>query len=192
MEKLEKSVNKITVQTELPIYWADFSSNLSEIELAFKGIEDLRAQYPSSTESNVKSAYMSPWKSHLLTNKFDNLIHLIKQEMFLTIKSDLNIDIYDLRLDLVLTDFWAAIYDRDDKTLIHNHIPADFAAVIYLEAGPNCAPIVFENSIAVKPENGLLIFFPGWVNHHVPENFDKRTILAMNFIISPGKLELHT
>ena len=124
----------------------------------------------------------------ILTNKFDPIISLIKNEIIATIQSDLKTNIIDLNYDLLLTDFWAAIYEKSDKTLIHNHFPSDFAAVLYLEAGPDSAPIVFENSLLVKPEKNLLIFFPGSLNHHVPENFEKRVILAMNFIICPGNL----
>jgi hypothetical protein len=54
-------------------------------------------------------------------------------------------------------------------------------AVVYLEANENCAPIVFANSIMVKPVPGTLVIFPGILEHHVPENFDKRVIVAINY-----------
>jgi hypothetical protein len=33
----------------------------------------------------------------------------------------------------------------------------------------------------VKPVPGTLVIFPGILEHHVPENFDKRVIVAINY-----------
>ena len=89
---------------------------------------------------------------------------------------------------LFRSDCWGVIYENSDHTIPHTHFPSDFAAVAYLEANENCAPIIFENQIQVQPVPGSLVIFPGIMNHHVPENSDKRVIVAMNLQKFPSFL----
>ena len=129
---------------------------------------------------------MSPWKSHQLNAKFGPLTHTVRELAMRASKQFLVTDMAQLNLDLAVTDCWGAIYEESDHTLIHTHFPSDFVAVIYLEAGPNCAPIVFDNHLAITPRPGWMMLFPGMLRHHVPENHDARVIVAMNLLKLPN------
>ena len=53
----------------MPIFWADLSDKPEQLLMARQAIDELRVSHPDSVQSNVKSVYMSPWKSHQLNAK---------------------------------------------------------------------------------------------------------------------------
>ncbi len=179
MNELPK-INEMSIATTLPVFWCSLDKHLDKLMLARIGIDELRQTHPESTPSNVKAVYMSPWKSHTLTPKFTPMVGIVTEIAKEVSRSSLKADLEQLNFDLVVTDCWGVIYEGADHTMLHTHFPADFSAVIYLEAGDDCAPIVFGNGIAVKPQAGLLVIFPGIMPHAVPQNYDRRVVLAMN------------
>ncbi|NBS95005.1 MAG: hypothetical protein EBT08_02425 [Betaproteobacteria bacterium] len=174
------------VPTNLPVFHCYLGAVNDQLTLAREAIEELRVSHPESTPSNVHSVYMSPWKSHQLNAKFGPLTQTVRELALRASKQFLVTDMAQLNLDLAVTDCWGAIYEESDHTLIHTHFPSDFVAVIYLEAGANCAPIVFDNHLAITPRPGWMMLFPGMLRHHVPENHDARVIVAMNLLKLPS------
>jgi len=84
------------------------------------------------------------------------------------------------------TDCWGAVYRKGDSTNAHAHHPATWSFVYYVDATPDDAPLVFPTSgNAIYPNPGLMIVFPGWVTHGVPEQkLDKeRIVIAGNISI---------
>ena len=181
-------MNRFDVPTNLPVFWCSIAHHVEALRLAREAIDDVRVTHPDSTPSNVQAVYMSPWKSHRLTDKFQPLIQIAIDAAKEAGKQHLNTDITALNLDYFATDCWGVIYENSDHTIPHTHFPSDFAAVAYLEANENCAPIIFENTIQVQPVPGSLVIFPGIMNHHVPKNLDKRVIVAMNLQKFPSFL----
>jgi len=173
-------MNVLEVETKSPIFWWDMSYVDPVLLLAREAIDDLRISHPDSPESNVKANYMSPWKSHLLNEKMlplcQEVIKLAKEVS----KSHWNTDLEALNIDFMIADCWGVIYENTDKTIAHTHYPSDFAAVMYLEADENCAPIVFERKLVVQPKPKTLVMFPGTMLHEVPENHGHRVVVAMN------------
>ncbi len=179
MTELPK-INELPIATSLPVFWCGLDQHVDKLILARMAIDEVRLTHPESTPSNVKAVYMSPWKSHTLSPKFLPLVGVVTEIAKSISKSYLKADLDQLNFDLAVTDCWGVIYEGSDHTMLHTHFPADFSAVIYLEAGDDAAPIVFGNGIAVKPVPGLLVLFPGIMPHAVPQNFDKRVVIAMN------------
>lgn len=179
-------INQMSVETSIPIFWTDLSHLLEELTLARQAIDELRESNPESVESNVKSVYMSPWKSHKLNDKLlpisRNVIDYTKQAVVQYLNNDLD----KLNWDLQVTECWGAIYEENDHTIPHKHFPADFSAVIYLEAEEDCAPIIFANNLIVHPKPNQMIIFPGMLLHSVPENTGKRVVLVMNMYKFPN------
>ena len=70
--------------------------------------------------------------------------------------------------------------EQADYTAPHNHFPADLSCVVYLEAEPGCAPLVFSGSSAYQPRPQTLIMFPGITRHEVPATPGRRVVVAMN------------
>jgi len=178
-------LGQFEVPTKLPVFHCHLGAFADQLILAREAIEELRISHPESTPSNVKSVYMSPWKSHQLNPKFAPLTETVKQMAMRASRQHLVTDLANLNLDLVVTDCWGVIYEESDHTILHSHFPSDFSAVVYLEAGPNCAPIVFDNHLVITPQPGWLILFPGMLRHHVPENHDRRVIVSMNMLKLP-------
>lgn len=173
-------LNQMQINTQLPIFWMHLGHMDGELQMARSAIDELRISHPESTPSNVKAVYMSPWKSHTLNEKLMPLCNATVEIVTEASRRYMNTDMSKLNFALRVTDCWGVIYEKSDTTTLHNHFPADFSAVVYLEAGENCAPIIFSESIVVKPKPKTIIIFPGILQHRVPENEDNRVIVAMN------------
>ena len=79
---------------------------------------------------------------------------------------------------MVVTDCWIAVYEEGDRTVRHNHFPADFGCVVYLEAEPGCAPLIFGGKTAHQPTPGSMVMFPGILDHEVPATPGRRVVVA--------------
>lgn len=168
------------VPADLPIFVCDLSDQREVLDLARAALDDLRRDHPESTPSNVKAVYMSPWKSHVLTDK---LLPLCKTACWVARQAAHRICTFDLsfiEVDMVVTDCWIAVYEEGDRTVRHNHFPADFGCVVYLEAEPGCAPLVFAGKTAHQPTPGSMVLFPGILDHEVPATPGRRVVVAMN------------
>lgn len=187
MRKIESvHLDQFTVKTELSVFGFSLAGFESELELAREAVADLRSVHPESTPSNVKAAYMSPWKSHLLTDKFGPLIAVMSDLIMKAYLQFLNTDLSGLNYVLCVADCWCAIYEATDHSIAHTHFPSDFATVIYLDIDGDAAPIVFANSLVVQPVSGSALIFPGLLEHHVPATKGRRVIVAINFIKMPA------
>ena len=175
-----QTMNLLEVETKAPIFWWDMSHLEPVLQSARESIDDLRLTHPDSPVSNVKSVYMSPWKSHLLSDKLLPLCHEVMRLAKEVSKSYWHTDLEALNQDFMIADCWGVIYEQSDKTIAHSHYPSDFAAVMYLEADDNCAPIIFDQKLVVQPRPKTLVMFPGYLLHEVPENHGHRVIVAMN------------
>jgi hypothetical protein len=173
-------VNHLTVETTMPIFWADLSHLPEHLLMARQAIDELRVSHPDSVQSNVRSVYMSPWKSHQLNAKLVPICQTVTDYAKQAALQHMNTDLSRLNWGLQVTDCWGAVYEEADHTIPHSHFPSDFSAVIYLEAEDGCAPIVFANKLVVQPKPRMLILFPGMLVHSVPKNTGKRVVLAMN------------
>ena len=178
-------ISKSVVLTELPVFSCSLLDAAPALLLAKAAVEQLRLQHPQSTPSNVMAQYMSPWKSHLLTDLLNPLIDLVAGKIKEASHMHLHLDLEQLNYDLVVADCWCAVYEQDSFALAHNHFPSDFSCVVYLEMDNTSAPIVFNNDLVVYPEVGTVIFFPGLLPHHVPKTQGKRTVVAINYIKIP-------
>lgn len=181
----ELNLNKVAVPLHLPIFCCDLNVFENELLLARQAVEELQISHPESISSNVKAKYTSSYKSHILNNKLVPLTELVIKIAKRVSKETLSCDLDAINVDLFTADCWCAIYEQSDETIPHNHFPADFSAVIYLEASQESAPIIFANSILVKPVSGSLVLFPGILNHHVPPTEGRRVVIAMNIFKIP-------
>ena len=181
MSDTEKvQIRTVEVAAETPVFICDLSLIKPQLDLARMGIEELRVSHPDTTPSNVQSVYMSPWHSHLINNKFKPLTDsaiTIAQEVS---RTHLSANLPALNMGLVVTDCWGAIYEKSDYTKRHNHFPAEFSCVIYLEVHENSAPIIFSGKLHVQPKPNMMVLFPGILQHEVPATDGRRVVVAMN------------
>jgi len=175
-----------SVQTELPVIIAELGPIADRLQLAREAIAELRISHPQSPASNVKSVYMSPWKSHMLNDKLLPLCASVVEIAKAAAPKAWSGELDSLGLDLLVTHCWGAIYEQADYTAPHNHWPADLSCVVYLEAEPGCAPLVFSKTSAFQPRPATLIMFPGITMHEVPATPGRRVVVAMNLFKQLG------
>lgn len=93
------------------------------------------------------------------------------------------------KLDMIAYDCWGAIYKDGDYTIMHNHWPHLWSFVYYVNCPEGSAPLNFdkaEKPLRVMPKTGMMVMFPGWVNHSVPAHIgDDRIVIAGNLTMNP-------
>ena len=179
-------INTLEVKTTQLVYWVSLHEHIPALINARLAIEEVRLKHPQNTESNVQAVYMSPWASHYLTDKFNDLIKVVEQNAYDISEQFFKANLKKLNLKPFVTDCWGVIYKESDFVYPHTHFPADLSAVIYLDAEEGCAPIIFGDGTAIDPKPGLLVMFPGSMMHSVPKNSAKRTVVAMNLHMLPN------
>ena len=131
--------------------------------------------------TNVK-AYMTDWYMQDASKGFQ---WVCNRAMELAAKNNPN------EVDMIPYDCWGAIYREGDYTIMHNHWPQLWSFVYYVNCPSGSAPLVFDKEVSkysVEPKTGLMVMFPGWVNHSVPKHEGKeRIMVAGNLSFNPTK-----
>jgi hypothetical protein len=174
------TLHTVSTPVDLPVFVFGLARIRQQLLLASQALDELRQSHPQPVASNLRAAYMSPWKSHLLNPKLQPLCDSVCLLANVAAEKIAGVDLAAYQMDFVVMDCWAAVYEHSDHAKRHNHFPADFSAVAYLEAEPGCAPIVFGGRVAVQPEPETLIMFPGLLDHEVPATAGRRSIVAFN------------
>ena len=91
----------------------------------------------------------------------------------------------DIRTDVegeyVLLSLWGMWYNKGEYQEIHDHIPAHWSFVYYVNTPKGSSPLVFDNK-KIYPKSGDLVMFPGWLRHRIPPNkCEGRTSVVGNF-----------
>ena len=148
-------------------------------------LEDLGDYFEShkdcqNRQTNVK-ATMTEWNLDLPSQEF---IH-IKNTIF-SVAKDLNL--YWCR-PFEITSLWANIYRKGDYTISHDHDPKRYSFVYFLKSKPNFSPLMFESINLknkkkkwkiVKPTEGRLVIFPGFLKHRVPVHIHDETRITIS------------
>ena len=93
------------------------------------------------------------------------------------IAQKISLEKYNLKVNLFLNELWGMKYKSEEVALQHDHWPAVWSFVYYLNA-PEDAPGLFfpeaeEQGVERKLEEGLLVMFEGNVKHAVrPAKFE--------------------
>ena len=86
-----------------------------------------------------------------------------------------------------INSLWGAIYHSGDYANPHNHFASAFSFCYYLKMNDPPTPLQFKSiDHSITPTEGMLIIFPGWIDHGVPEitTTGERIVLA-------GNIEIH-
>ena len=131
--------------------------------------------------TNVK-AYMTDW---YMQDKSTGFRWVCDRAIELATKNNPH------EVDMIAYDCWGAIYREGDYTIMHNHWPQLWSFVYYVNCPSGSAPLVFDKEVSkysVEPKTGLMVMFPGWVNHSVPKHEGKeRIMVAGNLSFNPTK-----
>lgn len=180
--KIVAKVETQLVDTVLPLFGFDISTRTLELDAARRAIAELQISHPDRLTSNVHGEWMSPKNSHLLNENLQPICKLVTD-----ICGQVWSDIYsdgtgDFRDEFYVWQCWTISYGNGGYAASHNHFPAFFSAVIYLDTDEESAPIVFGRADARAAIKNAMYLFPGSMQHHVPLNTGKRTVVALNIL----------
>ena len=167
------------IKKETPIFVTTVDGYESINSHVKKYILELKKQNPEGIESNVR-AWRSHWFTHKLTDVFTPLVDIMTSCCNYVSKEYYN----DGHAEFEPFNFWVMDYEDGDETLHHNHFPSHFSAVYYVEVEEGCAPLIIEGE-SIQPENGMLVVFPGHLDHEVPKTKGRRMAASGNFHLKP-------
>jgi len=167
-------------------------------------INDLQNKDPQGViKSNFKGWHSKDFK--LKENAPANFISHIGKNIN-TALNDMN---WDLTSQFVkITNMWAIVNEGGALNQKHNHSNSDISAAYYVSAHENCGDIVFydprpartykfpvaksPNTLnatinSVKPESGLLVLFPSYLEHSVNQNLSNKKRIVISFNLSLEK-----
>ena len=148
------------------------------------------------------------WHSKDFNMKDTNPINFIT-----SIKNNLNTSIKDMNWDLniqsvKISNMWAIINQKGAWNQKHQHSNSDISAAYYVTAHEGCGDIVFydprparvyKQPIAkspnklngtvnsIKPEAGMLVLFPSYLDHSVNPNMSDKKRIVISFNLSLEK-----
>ncbi len=180
--------------------WTSKIDNYEEInKMMHNYIYNLQRKNPEGViKSNLKG-----WHSKNFNMKDDEPKNFIE-----AIKKNINKAINDMAWDLnnqevSLSNMWAIINKKGAMNQKHHHSNSDLSAAYYVTAQEGCGDIIFydprpsklykhplsnkpnllnANNNSVKPEAGMLVLFPSYLEHSVDPNTsdDERVVISFN------------
>ena len=167
------------VLKKLPVFTTILDDHQSLNEKLIRVIDD---HQKLNAEGLKRGTNVDAWRTDFYTRKdtndFDFLIDKIIPVIY-----NVNQDYFnDQHTFYDCQNFWAMKYSEGDCAYKHNHYPVDFSCVYYINVTEKSSPIVFENKLKVQPKDGMLVLFPGIINHNVFPTKDKRIAFAANFV----------
>jgi hypothetical protein len=168
----------INRRVDIQIWKFDLTGEVDNQNLKDK-ILQYRKENPESWTSNVY-AWHTPFKTHRHTDIFKDIVDLITQKSNSALVTH---QFYRYDVD----ECWAAIYEENDYTGPHKHLPNPYAFVYYVEADNNSSPLIFEENYIVHPKTGMLVVFSGDATHFVPKvtGNNRRIVIAGNLLYLP-------
>ena len=185
--------------------WASKIDNYEKInDSMLKYIIKLREDDPSGVnKSNFKG-----WHSKDFDLKNEVTINFIEG-----IKKNINFALNDMNWDLDkqsvnINNLWAIINEKGAWNQKHHHSNSDLSAAYYVSAHENCGDIVFydprpapvykhpipksPNKLnatvnSIKPEAGMLVLFPSYLEHSVNPNISDKKRIVISFNINLEK-----
>ena len=175
------------VNGKYPVFTTFLNHSSEEIRSIKERIIEYRKEYPVSRISSVK-AWHSHFSTHRHTNYFNDINRRIASECSIILNYYNNINDR-----LILYDMWVNIYEKGDRTVLHNHFPrCDYSCCYYVDIEENSSPIKFPPRLEIFPKNDMLVIFAANVYHEVPPTNGKRTLIAMNLDYPNRPLNLST
>ena len=170
-----QEVDVYYVKGKSPVFTTFLNQSSEEIESIKERIIEFRKENPKSNKSNVK-AWHSSYKTHEFTNRFDDINRRISNEC------DIILNKFNNTNDrLILYNMWVNIYEKGDRTALHNHFPGDYSCCYYVDIEENSSPIKFPPKLEIFPKNDMLVIFPGNLYHEVLPTNGKRLLIAINY-----------
>ena len=83
---------------------------------------------------------------------------------------------------LFCNEIWGIIYKGKNNHKVHNHYPAIWSAVAYIDCQEGSGNTVWPDiGKKIKPVDGNVCIFPGYLNHYVDSNYNEKERLSIAF-----------
>tara|TARA_Y100001963_G_scaffold65069_1_gene90628 strand:- start:702 stop:1253 length:552 start_codon:yes stop_codon:yes gene_type:complete len=101
--------------------------------------------------------------------------------------------------NIVVTNYWSHIHQKDMSTITHNHIPSYVSSVLYVKIPENAGHIVFNTrsnpystpkGSKFEPEEGVYYMFPSFLDHYVTRNMSDDTRISLSFNFDKSECEI--
>lgn len=145
-----------------------------------------------------EGGWHSPFFWYPFPTCLENLNKKIKEFVAKTARKE-----FEIRGDTPIHNSWFICNKKGDFNSPHKHPPYTLTGMYYIEAPDNCGDVVFKNDMemnnyatsyknlntlnsktfSVKPEKGLLLIFPAWLEHYVKVNKSNKERIVYGFNI---------
>lgn len=119
------------------------------------------------------------WKTEMENSEIG--VHFLDQPQLLDLRSVLQecCLVYNNRAQLDLS--WFNIMGKGSSIKAHMHEGSFASGAYYPYVEENSCPLMFENGVSITPQIGLLILFPGMLEHKtMPNQSEKRITVSFN------------
>tara|TARA_Y100000590_G_scaffold168794_1_gene193041 strand:- start:54 stop:641 length:588 start_codon:yes stop_codon:yes gene_type:complete len=182
-----------------------WASKIEDFEKVNKEILEYILELQKKDPKGIIKSNFNGWHS----NNFD-LNDEAPKKFIKAIKKNINTTLTDMNWDLEKQDvkinsLWAIINEEGAFNQRHLHSNNDLSAAYYVCAHENCGDIVFHDPRpapvyrrplskspnilnatinSIKPEEGLLVLFPSYLEHSVKPNLSHKRRIVISFNIN--------
>lgn len=161
------------IDKKLPIY----TKNIGDPYNLSSKILEYQRKNPSSFSSNVKA-----WH-RIIDPKTEEQAFILSVNKIVQICDEISKEIYNCKfVKHACCHMWIMHYEEGDYAVEHNHYPVDYTCIYYIDVCRNSSPLIIENQMTITPEKGLLVIFPGILNHKVNPTKSARVAMALNVV----------
>jgi uncharacterized protein (TIGR02466 family) len=182
---------------KISIYENDLNINNNKL---LKHILDLKKKSKGVIKTNITG-----WQSNHLTLN-DSIYNELNNEISNSFLKYINQ--IPLKNDFKITSMWANVNGYKDYNVVHDHGSSVISGVFYIKTPKQCGNIFFKHpfsqvmknvwygsvkensyynatSFKIEPTENKLILFPGWLEHGVESNLNKKEPrISISFNIS--------
>ena len=182
-----------------------WASKIADHQIINKQILSYILDLQKKDSEGIKKSNFNGWHSHDFNLNEDapkNFTQAIKLNINQALK-DMNWDLE--KQEVKITNMWAIINERGAFNQKHHHGNSDISAAYYVNAYENCGDIsfydprpapVFKHPLSksanllnasvnsIKPEEGMLVLFPSYVEHSVSPNLSNKKRVVISFNLS--------
>jgi uncharacterized protein (TIGR02466 family) len=182
-------MDNITYPFPLPIY-----QNFIDKD-SFNIIKDDTYKFIKENQDLFESVWMCPTKTTQQHPKSKNIqSETLNNEIKKHIERYFKVWDFNKSCNLQIKELWINIAQTGDYQEEHNHHKALFSGVLYINTNESSGDFNFINPLSaegilmedsnkfgfihpIKPQNGIILLFPGWLNHRaLPNNSDEDRI----------------
>ncbi len=162
--------------------WSHVIENKDEVNK--KILDTIRNHKETNPEGYTDAINVNVWQSNWEMHDQPGIDFIVQSAKELTksiSKQYYNFPIFNP--DVV--DCWVNVYNKDSGCRVHQHFPATFSLVYYVQVPTNSGKIYFPDiETSLAPEPGLLLCFRGDLWHGVQFNLtsNDRIIIGINIV----------